>query len=147
MLYHLQLLEKAGMLRHEGGKRARGKGGKFVCTREGLVFAADPRDARERRRLDAIVAELELEAREQRDPSQALRHGLQWERLTAADVREIERCMQDVSTVLARAAARRAATGELPDATHVVSLGLRRVLPGAMPTCGFACGVAGGRRR
>ena len=147
MLYHLQLLEKAGLLRHEGGKRARGKGGKFTCTSQGLAFAADPRDAGERRRLDAIVAALESEAREQRDPAQSLQHGLQWECLNPTEVREIERCMSDVATVLARAAARRAASGELPDATHVVSLGMRRVQPGTMPTCGFTCRTTGARGR
>ena len=147
MLYHLQLLEKAGLLRHEGGKRARGKGGKFVCTREGLALVIDPRDARERRRLDAIVRAMEDEARSQRDAAHAISHGLQWECLTPADVREIERCMGQVTEVLSRAATRRSTSGELPDATHVVSLGLRRVTAGAMPTGGFTCRTAGARRR
>ena len=147
MLYHLQLLEKAGLLRHEGGKRARGKGGRFRRTHARFGIAFDPQDAREMRRLDAVLEGLEADARARRRADAPGGLGVRFECLTSAEAREIGRCMARVEAVLAKAADRRRRSGGMPDATHAVSVSLRPVGAGAMPTGDLAFRLAARRRR
>ena len=133
MLYHLQLLEKAGLVRHQGGRRARGQGGRFHATHGALQLMVDPKNAGEMRRLDKVLQAMEHEAREGRDPRHPGRTGTRWECLTPAEAREIERCMARVDAVMEGAARRRRSADAAPDATHVVSLSLRRARPGFLP--------------
>jgi DNA-binding transcriptional ArsR family regulator len=134
MLYHLQLLEGAGLVVHEVGKRYRGKGGKFRACGERIELSLRTSNARELRRATSILSELDTEAREPDPSSLADATPVRWERLTAAEVRQIQDSLDAVERILAKAASRRAGDGTLPDATHAVSIAIRPAAPSTMPS-------------
>lgn len=145
MLYHLQLLERAGLLRHEAGKRYRGKGGKFRACTERVALQSRGGDA-ERRRVDALLAALEEDARATSAPDPDTSSAMRWERLTNADVRRIRSALAEIDSVLAEAAARRTGDAEIPDATHVIAASLRRLDAPTIPSPAWSCRSGRGRR-
>jgi hypothetical protein len=148
MLYHLQLLEKAGLLTHDTGKRARGKGGKFRAGTARIDFAARPDDRTEGRKLESILLALDEEVRESRVPTEPVEDTVRWERLNADEVRRIRAALASIRDILSVAAGRRAGDTSVPDATHVVSMGIQAVRPGTLPSPAWSSspGRRAGRR-
>jgi DNA-binding transcriptional ArsR family regulator len=145
MLYHLQLLEGAGLLAHEAGKRYRGKGGKFRACTERIDLTLRPSNATERRRAASIVSAMDAEARAGHVSSLASATAVRWERLTAIEVRRIQAAFDSVERILEQAAARRAGDMRLPDATHAVSVSIRAATAATLPSPAWSGGRA--RRR
>lgn len=134
MLYHLQLLEGAGLLAHEAGKRYRGKGGKFRSCAERIDLTLRPTNATERRRAESIVSAMDAEARAEDTSSIASATAIRWERLTAAEVRQVRAALDSVEHILETAAARRVGDMRIPDATHVVSIAIRPAAAATLPS-------------
>lgn len=133
MLYHLRLLQAAGLLAHGGGRRARGQGGRFTATRDAIELS-HPRDAGAERRLRRLARAFEDEAIAHREPSAP---SPRWECLRPAEMRRIESLFDQVQTVLDGARARRTRDASVPDATHLVAFGARRVGSGSLATGGW----------
>ena len=138
MLYHLQLLERAGLVRHEAGKRFRGKGGKFRACVESLSLRTTR--GNERRRADALLAALEEEARAMSAPDPISQSTVRWERLTGSEVRRIRAALSAIDSVLAEAAIRRSGDPDVPDATHVITASLRGLDAPAIPSPAWSSG-------
>lgn len=136
MLYHLRLLQSAGLLAHGDGRRARGKGGRFTATRDAIEIAS-PRDATAARRLRRLCRAFEDEALAGERPAAP---SPRWERLRADEVRRIESLFAQVEIVLSKARARRQGDASLPDATHLVAFGARRIGSGFLPCPGWRGG-------
>ena len=146
MLYHLQLLEGAGLLVHEAGKRYRGKGGKFRARVERIDLVLRPANATEGRRAESIVSALDTEARAGDPSSLAAASAVRWQRLTATEVRQIQEALDTVEHVLSKAAMRRAGGGEILDATHVVSAAIRPAAAAMLPSPAWSSRRARRRR-
>lgn len=134
MLYHLQRLELAGLLVHDTGKRYRGKGGKFRACTDRVDLTLRPSNSREASRAESIMSALDTEARAGDPSSLAAAPAVRWERLTAAEVRQIQEALDAVEHVLSKAAMRRAGSGEILDATHVVSAAIRPAAAATLPS-------------
>ena len=134
MLYHLRLLQAAGLLEHGDGKRARGKGGLFTATRDAIEVRAAQHDAKAMRRLRQLARAFEDDALAHERPAAP---SPRWERLRAEDVRKIESLFRQVEETLAAARARRDKDASLPDATHVVAFGVRPIGSGSLPSGGW----------
>ena len=140
-LYHLRLLQSAGLLAHGGGRRARGQGGRFTATRASIEVHASRRDALATRRLLALARAFEQETHAADGP---LAPSPRWERLNAGEVRRIESLVGEIERVLASARARREGDASIPAATHVMAFGVRPVSgSGPLATAGWRRG--GGR--
>ena len=137
MLYHLRLLQSAGLLAHGDGRRARGQGGRFTATRASIEVRATPRDAKAMRRLRQLARAFEDEAVWQGEPCAP---SPRWERLRADEVRRIQALFAQVERVLENARARREGDASLADATHVVAFGTRSIGSGSLPTNGWRSG-------
>lgn len=134
MLYHLRLLQAAGLLAHGDGKRARGKGGLFTATRDAIEVRAAPRDAKAMRRMRQLARAFEDDALAHDEPAAP---SPRWERLRAEEVRRIESLFRQIEETLAVARARRDKDASLPDATHVVAFGVRPIGSGSLPSGGW----------
>ena len=137
MLYHLRLLQTAGLLAHGDGRRARGQGGRFTATRDAIEVRAGARDVRAQRRLRQIARAFEDDALSHPSPSAP---SPRWERLRPEEVRRIAALFDEVETVLATARERREGDASLPDATHLVAFGVRSIGSGSLPSPGWRAG-------
>lgn len=148
MLYHLQLLEKAGLLTHDAGKRSRGKGGKFRANATRIDLTARPTDRSESRRLESIMLALDEEVRESRLPTESVEDTIRWERLNPDEIRRIRAALASIRDILSVAAGRRAGDASVPDATHVILMGIQAVRPGTLPSPAWSSspGRRSGRR-
>lgn len=137
MLYHLRLLQAAGLLEHGDGRRSRGHGGLFTVTRNAIEIRTGSRDAKAQRRLRKLVRAFEDDALSHPDPAAP---SPRWERLRPDETRRILALFSEVESVLAAARERRDGDASLPDATHVVALGLRAIGSGSLPSPGWRSG-------
>lgn len=146
MLYHLQLLEKAGLLVHDAGKRARGKGGKFRARVQRIDLSVRRDAPTDRRRINAILSAFEAETQDACAPDSEGSSAMRSERLSNQDARRIARALAEIDSILAEASARRESDVSLPEATHVITANLRRAVKPPMPSPAWSCRtVRGGR--
>lgn len=137
MLYHLRLLQAASLIDHGQGRRARGQGGVFTAARGSIGLRDATRDAKSSRRLRKLVRAFEDDALAHEEPAAP---SPRWERLRADEVREIEALFGRIEAVLDSARSRREGDASLPDATHVIALGVRAIRSGSLPTTGWRRG-------
>jgi predicted ArsR family transcriptional regulator len=146
MLYHLQLLEAAGLLVHERGRRASGKGGKFRAAERGISIALPSGDRTEARRFESILEELDGETRALRRPQERFDASHRWERLTPDEARRVAAAFAQVHAILDAATARREKDASVPDATHVVAMRVQAVADATLPSPTW-CAAPRSRRR
>jgi predicted ArsR family transcriptional regulator len=137
MLYHLRLLQAAGLLAHGDGRRARGQGGLFTATRDGIEVRVPARDAKAMRRWRSLARAFEDEAIETDGPAAP---SPRWERLTPAETRRIAALFAQVQQVLDGARARRDGDATLPSCTHVLAFGARACGSGRLACAGWRRG-------
>jgi predicted ArsR family transcriptional regulator len=146
MLYHLQLLERAGLLTHDAGKRSRGKGGKFRARTDRIDLTIRGDAAIDRRRIDAIMAAFQAETRTDGAPDTGAGSAVRWERLTPIEAKRIARAHAEIEAILDEAATRRGGDTALPDATHAICSSMQRIATVTMPSPAWSCRTVRGRR-
>ena len=148
--YHLKLLAAAGLLQNAKGKRYRGKGGVFTAATQTIQITVDPNDSTQARRARMLMQAWFEASQDVARVGVGTHDWQRWEKLTAADCREIETHMQAIHEVVQRAAARRQGRTQLIDATHVVTTAIQPLSSAGLPAPGWrlvASGRRGSRRR
>jgi len=145
--YHLKLLAAAGLLQNAKGKRYRGKGGVFTAATQTIQIVVDPNDATQARRARMLMQAWFEASQDVARVGVGTHDWQRWEKLTAAECREIETHMRAIHDVMQRAAARRDGRAQLSDATHVVSTAIQPLASAGLPAPGWRLVASRGGHR